>query len=164
MSKINLSNQLLFGMSKDGEVLYRVPSNSSLNVDRIYRMIYEIMNIKGENPYSTRVDLTFSGNEIMSSLLKTFDRFMGSYTGPSSEQNFHFRHFCKWGMLIYSYVKIKGHTPSVRKYLKSLNPDMSTKVQKQVLGDKDWLMDLVKSYTYLHLKDVFNTIHIKDTE
>ncbi len=166
MSKINLpnSNFSVSGMKNDGTVLWNLPIRSDFDKDGIYRMIYEIQNLKGENKYSTNVDLTFNGEDILRSLIKTYDVFRGNYNGPQKDNFLFFRHFCKNGMMVYSYNKIKGHTLSVRKYLRSLSPILTTKVQKELLRDKGWLMDLVRSYLYLKIEKGFNSVKIKDVE
>lgn len=156
-------SQIVSGLKKDGSILWSLPMTDHFDQDGIYRMIYELKNFKGENPYSKTVDLTFSGREIFQSLLKTFDHFMSGYTGSSKDTLFHFRHFCKYGMMVYSYVKIKGHTPNVRKQLRSMNPTLTTKVQKGWLRS-DMLMDLVRSYHYFKIDKNFNSVHVEDIE
>ena len=165
MSNINLPTTFLVnGMKNDGTVCWSLPIRDDFDKDGIYRMIYEIQNLKGENKYPTNVDLTFEGEDIFRSLVKTFDVFIDDYNGSKEDTLYHFRHFCKYGMLLYSYVKIKGHTSSVRKYLKSLNPTLTTKVQKNLLRNKEWLMDLVKSYLYIKIEKGYNSVKIKDVE
>lgn len=156
-------SQIVYGYTKDWSIRWSLPMTDHFDQDGIYRIIYELKNFNGENPYSKTVDLTFSGQEILQSLLKTFDHFMSGYTGSPKDNLFHFRHFCKYGMLVYSYVKIKGHTPNVRKQLRSMNPLLTTRVQKEWLRS-DMLMDLVRSYFYFKIEKNFNSVHVEDIE
>lgn len=164
MSTINLPTYFVSGMENDGTVCWSLPIEDDFDKDGVYRMIYEIQNFKGENKYPTNVDLTFCGEDILQSLIKTFGAFKSNYDGPKENTLFEFRHFCKMGMLVFAYVKIRGHTSSVRKYLRSLNPTLTTKVQKELLREKEWLMDLVRSYFYTKIEKGFNSVKIRDVE
>ena len=113
-------NTIIEGLKDNGESVFRLPLKNTFDKNKTYRFIYEIQNIEGETLYPKRVDLTFSGSEIMKSLVKLYSFFTSSYNGKKEDEFFRFRHFVKQHMTVYTYLKIKGDTPSVRRELKTV--------------------------------------------
>jgi len=158
-----IPNKIVGGFDKKGKCLFHLPLKDEFDENKTYRLIYEIQNFEGEKLYPKRVDFTFSGKEILNSLIKIYSLCFDHTKSKSLEDTiFEFRHFVKRMTTVYTYLKIKGDTPSVRRELRDVF-GTTTKEIKYLLKNRDFLFDCIKSYHYTKISDK-NTVILKDVE
>lgn len=154
------SELFVVAVKDNGETVSQSLGNR-IDPNKTYRMIYQVE--KGGEPLAKKVDLSFTGIEVISQYLNHKCFMEGIYSDAKIEVpfNFWFRHTMKEGVIAYCYTKIFGKSSSTQKLIKNVI-GWSSKDQKAFLRNKSLVKRVINGYLFQKIEEGFDSITIND--
>jgi hypothetical protein len=124
-------------------------------------MIYQVE--KGGEVLPKKVDLSFTGIEVISQYLNHKCFMEGFHSDAKIEVpfNFWFRHEMKKGVIAYCYTKIFGKSSSTQRLIKNVT-GWSSKDQKAFLRNTGLVDRVINGYLFQKIEEGFDSIIIND--
>jgi hypothetical protein len=154
------SELLVVAVKDNGETVSQFLGNR-IDPHKTYRMIYQVE--KGGEVLPKKVDLSFTGIEVISQYLNHKCFMEGFHSDAKIEVpfNFWFRHEMKKGVIAYCYTKIFGKSSSTQRLIKNVT-GWSSKDQKAFLRNTGLVDRVINGYLFQKIEEGFDSIIIND--
>ena len=154
------SELFVVAVKDNGETVSQSLGNR-IDPNKTYRMIYQVE--KGSEVLPKKVDLSFTGIEVISQYLNHKCFMEGFHSDAKIEVpfNFWFRHEMKKGVIAYCYTKIFGKSSSTQRLIKNVT-GWSSKDQKAFLRNTSLVDRVINGYLFQKIEEGFDSITIND--